>query len=143
MIVPPTGPRLTFSSALGSGSNNLGEVWAVGLGLTRAAPLLVGHPAISEVHVFSDSTFAIGVCSRGWFNKVYHSLASSIRRLSRSLPATVFYHKVAAHAGIPLNDLADAAAKRGAMVSKSLAVPRSASDVSTAFAARGFDAFNV
>jgi len=141
VVCPPLGPKLSFSTALGWGTNNLGEVWAIGLGLSQAALLCSNSPSISEIHLFSDSEFAIGLCSKGWYSKVYHSYASAIRELSRQLAIPVLYHKVAAHAGILLNDEADAAAKKGALASKALAVPRTDSELKAAFSSGGFKAF--
>jgi ribonuclease HI len=135
----PDGGSLSFSAALGHGTNNLGEVWAIGLGLSKASALPAPRP--TEIHVFSDSEFAIGVANKGWYSRDFHPLASAIRAATRGLSAPVYYHKVAGHADIPLNEAADAAAKRGALASKALSVPRGAAERTAAFSSDGFGAF--
>jgi ribonuclease HI len=144
IVCPPSGSNVTLHSALGHGSNNLAEIWAIGLGLDCAAGLHAASPtAFSGIHIFSDSEYAIGTCSKGWLSKDYHTLTSYIRTLSTQISIPISYHKVAAHAGIPLNDEADAAAKKGALVSKSLAVSRGFADLLTAFRSCKFAAFRL
>jgi len=141
IVCPPSSPKLSFSTALGWGTNNLGEIWAIGLGLSQASLLCSSSPLITEIHFFSDSEFAIGLCSKGWYSEDYNCYSSAIRELTRQLSIPVSYHKVAAHAGILLNDEADSAAKKGALASKTLDPPRSGSDLKAAFASLGFNAF--
>ena len=137
------GSKITLSSALGHGTNNLGEVWAIGLGLDCATSIIAASAAavISHIHIFSDSEYAIGVCSKGWFSKDYHPFTSYIRTLTNLSTIPITYHKVAAHVGIPLNDEADAAAKKGALASKTLTAPRELKDLLTAFRSSKFAAY--
>jgi ribonuclease HI/exonuclease III len=117
VVVSPDGTQVPLSAALGSGSNNFSELWAIGMGLdwvSRRAP----SPPPDQIHVFSDSEIAIGVCARGWYSKEYHYLGSAIRSLTGSLVPKVVYHKVAGHADVPLNEVADRLAKKGALASK-------------------------
>jgi len=143
IVCPPTGPKIACSTALGWGTNNLGEVWAIGLGLRQASSICNLNPAIDQIHVFSDSEYAIGVCSKGWCSKEHHTLVSAIRQISRQLMLPISYHKAAAHAGITLNDEADVAAKRGALASKALDPARTDTDLKAAFLINNFDAFRI
>ena len=144
IVCLPSGLNITLSSALGHGTNNLGELWAIGLGLSKAASVCASDTsAFTEIHVFSDSEYAIGVCSKGWLSKDYHHLASRIRAISTDISSPITFHKVAAHAGIPLNDEADAAAKKGALASKDLPVPRGITELTASFRVNHFDAFSI
>lgn len=119
LIIFSDGTSIEASSALGNGTNNLGELWAVGSGLER----LVAHPSFgshSRIHVFTDSEYARGILAKGWRASDYSYLATAIRKLIREHSLSIKFHKVAAHVGIPGNERADKLAAKGAEVSMSL-----------------------
>ena len=119
-LVFPDGSSAEAASALGEGTNNLGELWAIGSGLERAVNWLVPRAINGPIHVFSDSTFAIGTLSKGWACNQYGFIATAIRAVIRTNSLIIHYHHVAAHAGIPGNERADGLADRGSARSRGI-----------------------
>jgi ribonuclease HI len=121
-ILFPDGASVEASSALGNGTNNLGELWAIGSGLERT----VQHPSFRipmNIHVFTDSEYALGILSKGWRAGDYSYIATAIRKLIREHSLCLNFHKVAAHVGIPGNERADRLAARGTEVSTGIGYP--------------------
>jgi ribonuclease HI len=103
-VVIEDGERRELSEYLGQGTNNIAELVAIERGLelvrNRARPVVV----------HSDSSYAIGLLSKGWKAKANVELVARIRALVASFP-DLRWVKVPGHAGVPDNERCDALAR--------------------------------
>jgi ribonuclease HI len=113
-----TGQKQNISSKLsfylGHHTNQGAELWAIG----GVADFLEGKTSGEEVHIFSDSEFAINCVQRRWYSSKHFKLVEAVRKAISQLSAIVIFHQVAGHANIEGNDIADALAKKGADYSR-------------------------
>ena len=105
-------------AGLGLGTNNIGELWAIGMVIEAA------HHRISEGlhlphqgHIFSDSTYARGCLEEYRSAGVNSHLAELIGELIDNSPIQWSIHWVPAHAGVQLNEDADTEANKGTIIS--------------------------
>jgi ribonuclease HI len=93
-----------ISEYLGEGTNNIAELMAILLGL-RA----VGDRSRS-IDLMTDSSYCIGVLSKGWKAKANQELIAELRaEVSRF--SDLRFVKVAGHAGVPDNERVDELAR--------------------------------
>jgi ribonuclease HI len=97
---------------LGQTTSNVAELEAVVLALS-----LVKDPAF-PLTIHSDSTYVIGLLSRGWKAKENVELVRKVRLLLGRF-ADVRFVKVPGHAGVPANELVDQLAKEAAQTGQS------------------------
>ena len=97
--------RTERSEYLGVGTNNIAELTAI----VRALETVTDPARPMAIH--TDSQYAIGVVSLGWKAKANQSLVASLRTMLAARRAVRFIH-VRGHSGIPLNERADALARR-------------------------------
>jgi ribonuclease HI len=90
--------RRELSEYLGTGTNNIAELTAIELAV-RAAP--IERP----IRVHTDSTYAIGVLTKGWKAKANQELIAKLRELLKGRQVEIVY--VPGHAGVLLNERAD------------------------------------
>jgi ribonuclease HI len=90
--------RRELSEYLGTGTNNIAELTAIALAV-RAAP------ADRPIRVHTDSTYAIGVLTKGWKAKANQELIAGLRELLKGRKVEIVY--VPGHAGVLLNERAD------------------------------------
>lgn len=90
--------RRELSEYLGTGTNNIAELTAIELAV-RAAP------ADRPIRVHTDSTYAIGVLTKGWKAKANQELIARLRELLKGRKVEIVY--VPGHAGVLLNERAD------------------------------------
>ena len=103
------------SAALGRGTNNLGELWAIGMAMQIALRRVSAHPgSYKRFLIFTDSQFSVGILTKGWKSKAHPNLASKLRLLFRDFPIPISIEWVPAHVGIDSNERADELADRGA-----------------------------
>ncbi len=103
--------RRELSEFLGHATNNVAELTAI----LRALEALDGGD--EAVAVYTDSQYAIGVLQKGWKPKVNQALIEKTRvRMGNFTRLRLVYVK--GHAGIPMNERADALA-RGAVSARS------------------------
>lgn len=89
-----------LSMYLGEGTNNVGELAAIG----EAADGV--EDVTRAVHIYTDSTYSIGVLTKGWKAKANRELITKVKAsLARLTDVTLHYVK--GHAGIELNERAD------------------------------------
>lgn len=96
--------RRELSEFLGRGTNNIAELTAI----LRAAEALAGRE--EHVRIFTDSSYSIGVLTKGWKAKANPELIAEVKRALAQLP-DVELHYVPGHAGVALNEAADKLAR--------------------------------
>src|SRR5690606_30830355 len=72
--------RRELSEYLGEGTNNIAELTAI----KRAAEALAGRD--EPIHMFTDSSYSIGVLTKGWKAKKNPELVASVKRALNELP---------------------------------------------------------
>jgi ribonuclease HI len=107
------------SAALGHGTNNLGELWAVGLALQAAHARILASPHLTykQLYIFTDSQFTLGILTLGWKSSDHSGLARVLKQYIRDYPIPVIIEWVPAHVGIAHNERADALAEQGTKIS--------------------------
>jgi ribonuclease HI len=106
-ITFPDGRRVARGEPLGTATNNIGELTAILRVLEH-----VDDPSARLV-VHTDSEYAIGVLTRGWKVKANQALVARIKAAMEGRLALEL-RKVAGHAGVPENELADTLARAAA-----------------------------
>lgn len=101
-----------LSEFLGNGTNNIAELKAI----LRAAELLASDPRAVEIR--TDSSYAIGVLTKGWKAKANQALVAEAKQALGKL-ASVRLTYVPGHAGVHGNELADALAVAAVQARKS------------------------
>ncbi|MBC7171755.1 MAG: ribonuclease HI [Polyangiaceae bacterium] len=92
-----------LSEYLGHGTNNIAELTAI----LRAAEAM--PDPTRPLHLYTDSSYAIGVLSKGWKAKANQELVAETKRALSKL-SDVQLRYVPGHAGVLLNERADALA---------------------------------
>lgn len=90
---------------LGIGTNNIAELTAVDRGIDLAGPVA----ADKRLRVYTDSSYVIGVLSKGWKAKANQELIAKLKR--KLAPLALDFVKVAGHAGVPENERCDELAR--------------------------------
>ncbi len=88
------------SQWLGHGTNNIGELWAIKVAVEEL------EDRDAKVLIHTDSSYSIGVLSKGWKAKANVSLITEIKGLLADCSDVTFV-KVKGHSGLPLNERAD------------------------------------
>lgn len=96
--------RRELSEFLGRGTNNIAELTAI----LRAAEALEGRE--EHVRIFTDSSYSIGVLTKGWKAKANPELIAEVKRALARLPDVELQY-VPGHAGVALNEAADQLAR--------------------------------
>jgi ribonuclease HI len=94
------GKELELSKFLGKGTNNVGELEAIRLGLAAI------KDRDKPVDLFTDSTYVIGVLTLGWRAKANRQMISEIRALVEEF-SDLRILKVKGHSGHPDNERVD------------------------------------
>ena len=97
--------RKEISEYLGVGTNNIAELTAIQRGLE--ALKVRDRPVV----VYSDSSYAIGLLSKGWKAKANTELVLQIRALCAKF-SRLSFQKVSGHAGVPENERCDELARQ-------------------------------
>ena len=129
-IIAPTPPtihdhsppplRYDVHSALGNGTNNRGEMWALGMANQAIRELDRRKLRVKgDTHVFVDSKYAINNAEGVIMASKDIELAHSVRKSTSSIrdSSSLTYHWVKGHNGIDGNERADNAANRGTSLS--------------------------
>ena len=103
-------------ASLGTGTNNLGELWAVGMALEMTLRRLLSHPGIYKtLYLFTDSAFVIGCLEKGWNTSIAPAVLLAVRslrgRVRNLVPVSLQW--VPAHVGLDENEHADMLAGMG------------------------------
>jgi ribonuclease HI len=94
-----------LSEFLGEGTNNIAELAAI-----ERAALRVPDPG-RRVRIFTDSRYSIGVLTQGWKARANTELVARTKKALAALSDVSLVH-VPGHAGVPLNERADALARQ-------------------------------
>ncbi|HWL87708.1 MAG TPA: ribonuclease H [Polyangiaceae bacterium] len=104
VLITPEGKISESFESLGIGTNNVAELTAI-LRAVEAVP-----KSASEVIIHTDSQYAIGVITKGWRPKANQQLIADIKSALSERKGVRFVY-VPGHAGVPLNERADALAR--------------------------------
>lgn len=104
VVVVDGDEKRELSEYLGVATNNIAELTAI----QRAAEALAGRA--TPVRIYTDSRYSIGVLTQGWKAKKNPELVRSVKQALAGLP-DVELHYVPGHAGVALNEHADALAR--------------------------------
>lgn len=96
-----------ISQSLGVGTNNIAELTAIKLALE-----FLKDYHRTQVTVYTDSTYSIGILTKTWKAKANVKLVGSIRELMKPFKRLKLTH-VKGHSGHPGNERADLLAVRG------------------------------
>jgi ribonuclease HI len=102
VLVAPGGRTLEGYEYLGTATNNIAELTAI----LRAAELV---PRADAFVLHTDSQYSIGVLTKGWKAKANQELVANVKSALAKRAARLVY--VPGHAGVPLNERADALAR--------------------------------
>lgn len=111
----PDGRQLERHRALGEGTNNIGELTAIGMALELCREAGVANDA--RIAIFTDSDYARGVLTLNWKPKVNVGLINGLKRALAQWP-NAKVHWVAGHVGIAENERADELARKGVAESR-------------------------
>jgi len=100
VVMQYKGKRKEISRYLGLGTNNIAELEAI-----RAGLLAVKNRNLPVV-VFTDSSYSLGLLTKGWKAKQNQELVADVRELVATFKQIRFI-KVKGHAGHPQNERAD------------------------------------
>jgi ribonuclease HI len=106
IVVSPQGVQ-ELGRSLGHGTNNIGELTAIRIGLEALGP------TSAEVLLYTDSSYSLGVLTKPWKPKKNQELIAEIKQLMRRFPRLRIC-KVAGHAGVALNERVDELASEAA-----------------------------
>ena len=109
-------------AALGKSTNNVGELWGIGMAAQAAELRIRACPhAYTHLYILTDSQYSIGCLTRGWKSKTNAELVQAVKRIIALIPPyiTVIVQWVPAHVGIDSNEHADFLAGEGAKFSAS------------------------
>jgi ribonuclease HI len=95
--------RREVGEYLGEGTNNIAELTAIERGIELGG---ANREDGRRFRIYTDSSYAIGVLSKGWKAKANQELIARIKRRLAALPRVEFV-KVAGHAGVPENERCD------------------------------------
>jgi ribonuclease HI len=110
VVVIDGGRRVELSEYLGQQTNNIAELTAVLRALGEIAP---ERPMM----IYTDSQYTIGVVQKGWKAKANQELVAELREALSERPATRLAY-VPGHAGVLLNERADALAREAVTARK-------------------------
>jgi ribonuclease HI len=104
VLVRHKGNESEISEYLGTGTNNIAELTAILLGLQSV------ENADQPVQVITDSSYSIGLLTKGWKPKANQDLVKSLKQELQRFTDVTFV-KVKGHAGIDGNERADSLAR--------------------------------
>jgi ribonuclease HI len=118
-ICPPSSYNSCLFRALGHGSNNIGELWAIGM----AIAFLIEEDNVNDVVICTDSEYSIGVLSLGHQPKTLLPLITKIQENMASAKFLCSFIWVPGHSDIEGNEIADRLAGMGTRISTKEEVP--------------------
>ena len=101
------GKVINTTLPIGWGTNNLGELIAIGEAIFLADSHNNNKDNKHPIHILTDSYVMYGVLMHDWSCKTYPKLARAVRRIIHRSAAKVTIDWIAGHAGILGNETAD------------------------------------
>lgn len=101
--------RKEHGEYLGKGTNNIAELTAIRRGLEIADEIAPGRER--AIHVYTDSSYSIGLLSQGWKAKANQALVAELRDFLRGY-RNLRLIKVEGHAGVAENERCDLLARQ-------------------------------
>ncbi len=98
VVIRSAGKELRLGEYLGQGTNNIAELTAI-LRVLQEAP-------DGALTIYTDSSYAIGLLTKGWKAKKNKELVAELRAAYDERPDTDLVY-VPGHAGVHLNEIAD------------------------------------
>ena len=108
VVVLADGRRVEHGEYLGLGTNNIAELVAIERGVQLATD--GNRDRGRSIRLHTDSSYSIGVLSKGWKAKANQELIARLRGMMTLRPQ-VRLVKVAGHAGVPENERCDELAR--------------------------------
>ena len=116
------GKCLIATQAFSAGTNNITEMWAIGMGLQLITTdsQRTGTPHKGDVYIFTDSALSADIIAQRAVPRKNIALCHAVRALANTVNSTNHTHMrwIAGHVGIEGNEIADRkageAAKRAA-----------------------------
>ena len=109
---------LMATQAFEEGTNNIAEMWAIGLGIQLVAYDVrkSGVEFLGNIHIFSDSALSVDIIAHRAVPRTNIALCHAVRREANIVNAHnhVIMHWIAGHVGVQGNEIAD----RGADTAK-------------------------
>ena len=105
------GVERVLSEYLGDGTNNIAELTAILRGLEMVSDVTL------PIDVMTDSSYCIGLLTKGWKAKANQELVATLRQKMAEFQ-DVRLIKVKGHAGIPENERADELAREAIVSSR-------------------------
>ncbi len=103
VVVIDGATRREAGEYLGEGTNNIAELTAIERGIELAG---ADRDDGRRFRIYTDSSYSIGVLSKGWKAKANQELIARLKRRLAAVPRVEFV-KVAGHAGVPENERCD------------------------------------
>lgn len=103
VVIDGQSNRQEWGRYLGMGTNNIAE-------LTAISDALEQLPQDASIHIYTDSSYSIGVLTKNWKLKFNQELIAGIRKKMSSFKE-VHFIKVPGHSGVPDNERCDELAR--------------------------------
>ena len=101
-------------AGLGTGTNNMGELWAIGMAIQHANRRHEeGFRGTSKGVILTDSAYSRGCLAQGWNSTTNNDLQQAVLKLIQDSPLEWTILWVPGHAGVEENEIADMIANRG------------------------------
>ena len=125
-----------ISVAIGQGSNNIAEMWAIGVSLQVIGDRLASQKSFAgPTHIFTDSKFSLNILEANhrvkrhknpsYRNLLLWTIARKVKQILREIRRNlnVVFHWTPGHADIKGNELADNAADAASQANSHLPTP--------------------
>jgi ribonuclease HI/exonuclease III len=103
------GENYSYNRSLGSATNQVGEVYAMGMAfeLITSATELYYITAEDDIHIFSDSEYATNLAAGKWKAQSNLATIKLMRKARKKITNNIIYHWSPGHMGITGNEKAD------------------------------------
>lgn len=107
VVLQRDGQEYELSEFLGVGTNNIAELTAV----LRVVQHVNKTWGVEPIEIYTDSQYTIGILTKAWKPKANIELIATIKKTLEPFKGKIKFIYVRSHAGIELNERADALAR--------------------------------